>query len=405
MRSWEWFACVLLVAAACGEAADEPTTTVEPANVTTTTTSSATTSTTQPAATTNQAATTTIRTPVKWTVEALGRNPEEVLGPGGAMGSGCSPGTDHLPDGVWFGWIEDIAASSLDFDLACLWSGRVEPAASNDAARVRTVPVAEDTLVYLDEDPTPHSGWSGETTSANNAPGLPRSLPYWLFVNDGVVTEMAEYPEPVVWALSQSAWGDLSPGCCDMGDVAPPSPEAPLPESGWPPDGFYKVWLMTDEDVGWNWPDSESGTSYELNVARWLSCRDNPGLCPEWWEGDEVIMDPAGATLQTTLEFDEDLTVVIMPILGDTALVGDGPAFAELIADMNTALDRGLDSVDSDGPGSPFGRIPLPEETEGGELGFRGPGGTYLTWFGGWMALEMRDGLPILYIHAGLVAG
>lgn len=38
---------------------------------------------------------------------------------GGFFGSGCSPGTENLPDGVWYGRITDVAAEVLSFDLYC----------------------------------------------------------------------------------------------------------------------------------------------------------------------------------------------------------------------------------------------------------------------------------------------
>lgn len=402
MRSWKWLACVLLVATACGEAAVEPTTTLPPADVATST------STPPPATSTQATTTTTLPPPAEWTVAALGRNPNVVLGAGGALGSGCSPGIDTLPDGVWFGWIEDTGSSSVSFDLACLWPGRLEPAASNDATRIRAVAVTDDTLVYQGTEPTRYAGWSGDTTSAGNAPGLPRSLPYWLFVNDGVATEMAEYPEPVVWALAADAWpADLVPGCCDQPDTAPPSPLDPYPDRGWPSDGFYKAWPEGSPE---SWIDTETGESYRLSLFRWLSCDANPDLCPEWWT-DGVIEDPS-SLLERVLSFDEDLTVVVMPVLSEISLVGDGNAFSDLLGDMHGSLEEHWPIPEmeellllAEDPDYPFG-VPRSElGEEGWPVTYRGPAGTYLTWGGGWMALEIRDGLPILYIHAGLVAG
>ncbi len=40
-----------------------------------------------------------------------------------AEGSGCTPGTDDLPDGVWYGFVDSTAADSLEFDLACWFTG------------------------------------------------------------------------------------------------------------------------------------------------------------------------------------------------------------------------------------------------------------------------------------------
>ena len=159
-----------------------------------------------------------------------------------------------------------------------------------------------------------------------------------------------------------------------------------------------------------DWPQSATPHSYELQIARWLSCADNPGMCPEWWVDDEVTTLPDGPFLDQTLEFDRGTAVVIMPIFGDYAIVGDGDAFGRLLADFNEAIDTwirpGIELREHTGdPSFPFGEVPYPGEPDYAELGYRGPGGAHLTWFGGWMALEVRDGQPILYIHAGLIAG
>lgn len=404
MRRWIWLACALLVATACGEAAQElPTTTSQPAEVTTTSAATSTASTGQPSTTT----TGTPTPPGQWTVAALGRNPEDSF-VGGALGSGCSPGTESLPDGVWFGWIEEAKPSSVEFDLACLWAGRLDPAARNDASRIRVVGVADEGIVYLDENPTSYADWSKSTAPADNAPGLPDGLPYWLFVNNGLVTELAQYPETTNWALSATAWPEyLAPGCCDQPDVAPPSPLDPYPEQGWPPDGFYKAWPDGSPE---SWIDTETGESYQLSLFRWLSCDANPDLCPEWWAGG-VIEDPS-SLLERDLPLDDDLTVVIMPVLSDIPLVGDGTALRDLLDDMNGSLAEHWPIPEmeellllAEDPHYPFGVPRSDVGEEGWPVSYRGPGGTYLTWFGGWMALEMRNGLPILYIHAGLVAG
>ena len=48
-----------------------------------------------------------------------------------ASGSGCTPGTLDLPDGVWFGYVSTVAEASVSFDLACWFS---LPAAADAAA-------------------------------------------------------------------------------------------------------------------------------------------------------------------------------------------------------------------------------------------------------------------------------
>ena len=313
---------------------------------------------------------------LEFAVADWGVSPDRSLGPSQALGSGCSPDSDLLPDGVWYGWVTSFGAEQVDFDLACLWPGELEPAASNDATRFRRIPITPTSAIYSgDADPEPYDEWlSGTTeTPADNAPGLPKTLPFWLFVNGGVATELIQYAEPIHWARSAGGWAGLAPGCCDQGDIAPSSPDDPWPDDGWPADGYY----ATVVEGG-----SESG--YDLALAKWLSCRDNPVICPDWWVGDEVITDPEQPVLRRKLPFDETVTVVIMPIAADAAVVGDGTAFGRLLADL--------------GPGV--------EGPDGYRPAYHAPGGGHLTDpSNGWTALEIRDGRPILYIHAGLIAG
>jgi hypothetical protein len=241
--------------------------------------------------------------------------------------------------------------------------------------------------------------------AVKNAPGLPDTVPYWLFINDGLVTELAQYPTSIDWAQPAAGWPGLFPGCCDGGTTAPPSPDDLWPEEGWPADGFYSLFA-----------EKEADSYFELTLRKFLSCRDHLELCPDWWVGNEVIIDPHGPTLQRRLPLDEELTVVIMPIWGETPVIGDGIAFRDLLIDLNDAVDEWIvdrDNVWYPGPGLkertsdpafPFGLAVFPGHDEG-PLGYRGPGGNRLSWVGWWLALEIREGVPVLYIHAGLVAG
>jgi hypothetical protein len=399
---------MVLLGACAGDDDDETATTspeTSPETSTTDTTGpSDTTDTTAGSSTTASSATTTES---GFTVAALGRVPERALGTTPALGSGCAPGTDLLPDGVWFGWVTDAASDQLGFDLACLWPGRREPAASNDATRIRQVPVSQSAQVFRGEgEGVTYSDWAGSPieTPADNAPGLSPALPYWLFVNDGAVTEIAQYPDPIRWVRSATAWPDLYPGCCDAGDVAPPSPADPWPSEGWPADGFYAAVV-----------EAETADGYDLEIHRWLTCDDAPALCPDYWVGDEVVVDPDQPSLLRRFPFDETTMVVITPIFSEGAIVGDGTAFGELLADLRQAItDRGqgdefywADPGDQEAdPDSPFGMVPWPDGTTSGPIGYRGPGGSYLTPPAGWWtALEIRNGEPVLYIDAGIVAG
>jgi hypothetical protein len=303
--------------------------------------------------------------------------------------------------------VTDFGTDQVDFDLACLWPGRLEPAAGNDASRVRPVPVTTDTLIYLGgADPVRYGDWSprGAATAAVNAPGLPGTPPFWLFVNAGVVTELAEYPNPVDWARSASAWPGLIAGCCGDGTVVPASPSDPWPEEGWPADGFYAISV-----------DDETETSYDLTLARWLSCRDHPGVCLDFWVGDEVFTDPDLPTLRRTLPLDEDLTVVIMPInsFDEPAILGNGVAFRDLLSDLDDAVaewhpddlwSSSSELLNGTDPDFPF-EIAVYRSGEPAAVGYRGPGGSLLVTRDFWHGLEIRNGRPVLYVDGGATAG
>lgn len=396
---------VLGVLAGCAGNTSETTTTTSAATTTaapvsTTTAPVATTATTLASSTTTTTASLETRV---FTVELLGLVPEEPFGTGTALGSGCSPGTDQLPDGVWFGWMDQAGQSSIDFDLACFYGARLEPAIQNESGRIRTLALDPSARVF-----------PGGAGSISYDAWVPSDDPVWLFVNDREVTEIAAYDQPIRWAYSTTAWPEgMFPGCCDGGTVAPASPSAPWPDEGWPADGFYDVWIAGE------------GDGYvDVEIVRWYDCDDRPDLCAEWWVGDEVSSDPLEERLLRRIDFEEDLTVVIAPIAqgDDAVLVGDGVAYRDLLGGLQDAIEQyvGEDQFDgwandpdwidavSQDPGFPFGPV-LFEGDEIGYWGFRGPGGSMLSWSAGdnwwWHVLEVREGKPILYVHAGIIAG
>ena len=55
-------------------------------------------------------------------------------------------------------------------------------------------------------------------------------------------------------------------------------------------------------------------------------------------------------------------------------------------------------------PEFPFGIGEALYAGDPGTGGYRGPGGSLLTW-DFWHGLEIRNGHPVLYIHAGAIAG
>jgi len=128
-----------------------------------------------------------------------------------AHGSGCAPGSDSLPDGVWFGYVTGRTSTRIDFDLACYWTGEaaVTKAAEdgytdlawakhirNQSGKIRSPRVADGATVY-------HLTERGEKTltemsyadwrqgPCNGFGDLP-SCPVWLYVNGGRVTAIVE---------------------------------------------------------------------------------------------------------------------------------------------------------------------------------------------------------------------
>ncbi len=113
---------VTVVVAGCGGGSSDTTaagdTTTSEA---TTTTEAATTTSTEATTTTTEAATTTTEAPTTTTTMATTTTVDtNTL----AEGSGCTPGTpDDLPDGTWFGYAVSATDTTMDFDLACWFSG------------------------------------------------------------------------------------------------------------------------------------------------------------------------------------------------------------------------------------------------------------------------------------------
>ena len=125
--------------------------------------------------------------------------------PSQAQGSGCTPGVNSLPDGVWFGFVSAWSTSQVAFDMACWWTepgAGVQAAArgdevnndyyiTNDNPTVRLITVAGDI-------PAKKAGWEDgifTLTQVIADPGgsLPTNAPYpaWIYVNGGVVTQLA----------------------------------------------------------------------------------------------------------------------------------------------------------------------------------------------------------------------
>lgn len=131
-----------------------------------------------------------------------------------AEGSGCTPGDGALPDGSWFGYVEAASAGSVDFDLACWFTGDAANAAAledgetevpvpndyyvrNQNRVLRSVPVADGAKVVWLEDPDPsrpttsdYLTWRAARDGRTYLPGV------WLTVAGGEVTEINEQYVP-----------------------------------------------------------------------------------------------------------------------------------------------------------------------------------------------------------------
>lgn len=120
------FAIALIVAGCGGTGSDTSSTTSTTAATTTaapgttaaaTTTTEATTTTAEATTTTTEAtATTTTTTTTEATTTTIDVNTL-------ADGSGCTPGTDELGNGIWFGYVDSADATTIEFDLACWFTG------------------------------------------------------------------------------------------------------------------------------------------------------------------------------------------------------------------------------------------------------------------------------------------
>ncbi len=179
--------------------------------------------TTAPATTappTSVAPTATEWPPGEWNTESLGLSlaPPEPIGTGPASGSGCAPGGETLPDGIWFGTAVERLPDGIAFDLMCFWWGdaavaeaeaRSEEAPggfliTNDNPTLREFTIAADRTVHhvdldrddgsfmrlrFDEWPLPE-----DVFSYTPCPG--EYCWVWLWINDGRVTEISEQYVP-----------------------------------------------------------------------------------------------------------------------------------------------------------------------------------------------------------------
>jgi hypothetical protein len=132
-----------------------------------------------------------------------------------ASGSGCTPATaDTLTHGRWFGFVDQADADTVDFDLACWFTGTAAAAAAsedgeespppndyhirNDKDQVRTLDVDPSTdVTWLPNPGDPataetigYDAWVAEQPGRDFSPGV------WLTVEDGAITGIEEQYVP-----------------------------------------------------------------------------------------------------------------------------------------------------------------------------------------------------------------
>lgn len=182
----------------------QPVTTTQPPTVTSTTTQppSTTSTTTQPPST----APTTTSGAFSYT--GRGTFPDVLGGPLDAHGSGCVPGPGALPDGIWFGFPEAWTTLSINFDLACFYTGDAATAQAtargeesppsndyiitNDNTTLRVVPVAVGAIGHrlsgsIETYPVPVGEFIADPGAFQDCPQF---CLMWLVVNAGEVTEI-----------------------------------------------------------------------------------------------------------------------------------------------------------------------------------------------------------------------
>ena len=137
--------------------------------------------------------------------------PEPLEGSEGASGSGCAPGSDELPDGIWYVNVLEVEEQSLTADLACFYFGEIAweiaalegEEANNDfwivnqSDRLRTLTFTSDAVAWsIAGDPSVgHSPLSlqSEWPQAGGYTDCPGEFcGVWVYVNEGVVTELVE---------------------------------------------------------------------------------------------------------------------------------------------------------------------------------------------------------------------
>jgi hypothetical protein len=244
------------------------------------------------------------------------------------------------------------------------------------------------------------------------------------------------------WSVVDDFVWPVEPGCCSIADTGPISPPGPLPDDGWPADGFYHVEVDRL---------TETPELLRVTVHPWVACAERPDLdCldrpdpaapdtrivadPEVETVVEVPLDEIGAVLVPIYDFRAGQLRALAGEPGALARLltqGVDPAFRTWVVDpylegatesmvWADVTERGAD------PTFPLGLPDCPEDDYCGPVSYRGPFETFLIvnpgtvsyrdladWPPGsnglyaWreVTLEIRDSEPILYLWAGQIAG
>lgn len=406
---------LVLIGAACGGAAE--TTTTTPVSDSSSTTAAPVVTT---APTTTQEVTTTAPAVPTYAVASHGAGAVAALaGSDGMLGSGCVPGEGPLPDGIWFGWA-DKDGTGITFDLACL-ADETPPVATNSNPTLRDVePVADLAVRHRDGSTETWAEWS------------PTTEPVWVYINHSLATEIA-YPtmDITIDTGDDAAWTEASVslpvggGCCGEMYRGPVSPADDWPASGLPADGVYGVDMTVDL----------ANNDLVFDIRKFILCSERPDLCISDYVDEDVALNHEDA-ITRRVALDEDLTVRLMgihvdPTIDPTAVLGiEGPgeAFARLLEDNAAAFEawvapqlaagddyqdiyEELVTLGADDPTFPYTQS-MCCDADWSPLIYRGPLGVELVeWlfepngFIGPTQLEIVDGLPVLTIDGGRIAG
>lgn len=130
-----------------------------------------------------------------------------------AQGSGCTPGSETLPDGDWFGYVDSTSSAEIELDLACWFTGTpaAEAAAEdgeespppndyyirNISTETRTVPVSATVEISAladagapDLESVSYADWSAGWAGLDYQPGV------WITIEGGTIVNITEQYVP-----------------------------------------------------------------------------------------------------------------------------------------------------------------------------------------------------------------